>query len=983
MNFFYKFFFKYVVPKKYQKYKGFGDLKHFISDFLLFTRVIIFKCFTMSVAYTEIPSRNDYGPNAALAQTLTVLVMSCLLLNSSMGLFMQTLVLGDVYLNKNGAFSLTSTQASWFGGLIPLCYLPGSLLTGFLQDKIGRKYCMILANMPSFIGWLMLHLAVSPTMLFIFSMATGFSIGFVCTPVFSYIGEVTEPRVRGQLASISQGGFMIGSLVTSILGYFFKWRTVAFISSIIPIISIILVFLIPESPIWLLSRGKSVDAMKSLCWLRGWVEPREVKQEYEELVQYNKISGVHVANNSKKNVKFTSNKLSIKDPLIYRPLRLISVFFLVSIILSIIPCKPYLEHILTELGLKTNQSLILILLSFLQIFPCVMTSMVVKGHGKRFLTLLSVFANTTAVLIIGIYLILIKNQLLINVPWIFLFLFCWIYFFAYVLTCLPWIVLSEIYPNKARGIATGTSAAIYYLLTFILVKEYLSIEEYLSLEYTMISFGIIGIIGFIYLFLYLPETEHKTLLEIEEIFDSNKRVHILAVIAPTFQIINIGIMLFMPTIVISDFYQHENDDFSLTSNQLSWYASIICIYQLPGSLVSGFLQDKYGRKRCMILANIPSLIGWALLHYTTTPTMLLLSSLPLGLSIGISEAPVFSYIGEIAEPRNRGQLSSIANSGLMLGSVLGSILGCFFKWRTIALFIMLSPIICVCLILIIPESPIWLLSNGQTDKAKKSLCWLRGWVELPEVNEEYEELVQYIQLSGTHIREGSEKKTKLNFMKMIFKDPLVYRPLSMLLLFFFFSEILCIIPCRPFIKHLLTEVGLETYQSEILILLAVIQFVPCVVLILIVHRYGKRFLSLLSLTANTGGVLFIGLYLMLIKNEYLTCKPWIFLLLFCWIYFFAYILTLLPWMVISEIFPNNIRGVTTGLSAAFYYLYIFFSTYLYTSIESYLSLEYTMILFGVIGIVGILFLYVYLPETENKTLLEIEEIFESNKSVYQ
>lgn len=103
---------------------------------------------------------------------------------------------------------------------------------------------MILANIPSYIGWMMLYLATSPTMLFIFSIVTGFSIGFSSASVYSYVGEITEPRVRGQLASISQSGFMFGALLTSILGYFFKWKTVAFIGSIIPIICTILICLV-------------------------------------------------------------------------------------------------------------------------------------------------------------------------------------------------------------------------------------------------------------------------------------------------------------------------------------------------------------------------------------------------------------------------------------------------------------------------------------------------------------------------------------------------------------------------------------------------------------------------------------------------------------------------------------------------------------------------------------------------------------------
>ncbi|XP_050533262.1 facilitated trehalose transporter Tret1-like [Daktulosphaira vitifoliae] len=479
----------------------------------------------MSANYIEIPSERDYGSKATLAQTLAVIAQSLLLINLGMELLMPTIVLGDVYLNKNGEFLLTSTQASWYGSILYICHPPGSLISGFLQEKVGRKRCMILANIPSIIGWTFLHFATSPTMLFISSLSMGLSIGFNEAPIFSYIGEVTEPRIRGQLAAVAQGGLFIGSFLTSVLGYFFKWKIIALISVLSPIICILFVLMIPESPVWLANKGKNDKAIKSLCWLRGWVDSSLVKEEYKELIQYNQLSGTHHGEAIEKNINFTSRMMFFKDPLVYRPLRLILVFFLISQILSIIPCRPYLKHILTELGLVTNQSLILILFTALQIVPCFLTIIFVKKYGKRFLSLIGLIANTAALFVIGLYLMLIKNYFLTKKPWIFLILLCWIYSFSYILICLPWTVMSEIYPYNVRGIATGLSAAFYYFCIFCSTRVYLSVEEFLSLEYTMILFGVIGVIGSVYVYFYLPETENKSLLEIEEIFESNKRVH--------------------------------------------------------------------------------------------------------------------------------------------------------------------------------------------------------------------------------------------------------------------------------------------------------------------------------------------------------------------------------------------------------------------------------------------------------------------------
>lgn len=85
------------------------------------------------------------------------------------------------------------------------------------------------------------------------------------------------------------------------------------------------------------------------------------------------------------------------------------------------------------------------------------------------------------------------------------------YLYSYILFCF----------YRSRGLASGLCAGLSYLLMFVLTKSYLPIEMYLTLEYTIIVFGIISIFGLVFLYVCLPETENKTLLEIENFFVSN------------------------------------------------------------------------------------------------------------------------------------------------------------------------------------------------------------------------------------------------------------------------------------------------------------------------------------------------------------------------------------------------------------------------------------------------------------------------------
>lgn len=101
-------------------------------------------------------------------------------------------------------------------------------------------------------------------------------------------------------------------------------------------------------------------------------------------------------------------------------------------------------------------------------------------------------------------------------------LFCIISFSASIgLTPVPWMILSEVFPFKSRGIATGIAAALNYVLTFIATKTYLYLEKGLYLYGSSWFYGIVGVLGFFVTYFYLPETENRTLEDIEKHFSEN------------------------------------------------------------------------------------------------------------------------------------------------------------------------------------------------------------------------------------------------------------------------------------------------------------------------------------------------------------------------------------------------------------------------------------------------------------------------------
>lgn len=101
----------------------------------------------------------------------------------------------------------------------------------------------------------------------------------------TYVAEIAEPSIRGVLLTLAVWTAMLGYFVVYLMGALIEWRTAAAICIICPVLAMIAIFFVPETPYWLLARGRQADAVNSLCWLRGWVHPDAIAVEMQELKQ--------------------------------------------------------------------------------------------------------------------------------------------------------------------------------------------------------------------------------------------------------------------------------------------------------------------------------------------------------------------------------------------------------------------------------------------------------------------------------------------------------------------------------------------------------------------------------------------------------------------------------------------------------------------------------------------------------------------------
>lgn len=150
------------------------------------------------------------------------------------------------------------------------------------------------------------------------------------------------------------------------------------------------------------------------------------------------------------------------------------------------------------------------------------------------------------------------------------------------------------------------------------------------------------------------------------------------------------------------------------------------------------------------------------------------------------------------------------------------------------------------------------------------------------------------------------------------------------------------------------------------------------------RKFGRRILSIVSGIGMTIFMSGLSLYLFLIKNGTVISDNGIIPAACMTLYIFTSTLgyLVIPFVMVGEIYPSKVKDILSGLSVAIGYLFSAITVKTYPDMLRLMSIEGVFLFFAIISLVGVLFIFLFLPETKGKTLREIEDIF-SKKKVFE
>lgn len=416
--------------------------------------------------------------------------------------------------------------------------------------------------------------------------------------------------------------------------------------------------------------------------------------------------------------------------------------------------------------------------------------------------------------------------------------------------------------------------------------------------------------------------------------------------------------------------------FHLTDpSQQGWAMSCALVGCLVGALVSGWLSDRFGRKRLLIAAGL--VFGVSSIGTGMAPSFAVFVPWRIlgGFAIGMASSLSPMYIAEVAPAQYRGKLVSLNQLTIVVGILLAQVVNWLIAkpvapdatplqilqswngqvgWRWMFGVTAIPSVLFFVSMFFLPESPRWLAKNGAHERARSVLSRIGGESYGAQALRDIEATV-------------SNDANRVD-LRSLFEGRML-KVLSLGIVLAVLQQWCGINVIFNYAEEVFSAAGYTV--SDVLfdiVVTGTVNLVFTFVAIGLVDRYGRR---ALMLTGSAG----LAVIYSCLGGFYYFHSRGIHMLVFVVAAIGCYAMSLAPvtWVVISEIFPNRIRGAAMSIAVTALWVASFVLTYTFPLFNHSLGAAKTFWIYAAICVAGFLFVKARLPETKGKTLEQIED----------
>ncbi len=433
-----------------------------------------------------------------------------------------TAVISGTIAQVTQLFQLDALQQGWYVGCALVGSIVGVLFAGILSDKLGRKLTMVISAVLFSTSALGCALSADFTQLVIYRIIRGVGIGVVSIVSPLYISEVAVAQYRGRLVSLYQLAVTVGFLGAYLVNYQLLawaesgtqlsvdwlnkvfitevWRGMLGMETLPAILFFIIIFFIPESPRWLIVRGKELKAVNILEKIYNSIT--EAKSQLKETKSV-------LTSETRSEWSLLMKPGIFKAVIIGVCIAILGQFMGVNAVLY------YGPSIFENAGLSGGDSLFYqVLVGLVNTLTTVLALVIIDKVGRKKLVYYGVSGMVVSLILIGLY-FLFGDSLGVSSLFLLVFFLFYVFCCAVSICAVVFVLLSEMYPTKVRGLAMSIAGFALWIGTYLIGQLTPWMLQNLTPAGTFFLFAVMCVPYMLIVWKLVPETTGKSLEEIE------------------------------------------------------------------------------------------------------------------------------------------------------------------------------------------------------------------------------------------------------------------------------------------------------------------------------------------------------------------------------------------------------------------------------------------------------------------------------------
>ncbi|CAL5193592.1 unnamed protein product [Lathyrus oleraceus] len=400
-------------------------------------------------------------------------------------------------------------------------------------------------------------------------------------------------------------------------------------------------------------------------------------------------------------------------------------------------------------------------------------------------------------------------------------------------------------------------------------------------------------------------------------------------------------------------------DLSLSLAEYSLFGSILTFGAMIGAITSGPIADFVGRKGAMRVSSAFCIAGWLVIYFSKGPVPLDIGRLATGYGMGVFSFVVPVFVAEIAPKELRGALTTLNQFMIVTAVSVSFIIGTVLSWRDLAIIGMIPTAVLLLGLFFIPESPRWLAKRGRAKDFVAALQILRG--KDADISQEAKEIQDYI----TSLELLAKPKMLDLFQRRYLRSLTIGIGLMVCQQFGGINGV-CF-----YTSSIFDLAGFPSATGSIVY--AILQIIITGVGATLIDKAGRKPLLLVSGSGLVAGCIFTAVaFYLKVHNVGLGAVPTLAVTgILVYIGSFSIGMGAVPWVVMSEIFPVNIKGQAGSIATLVNWFGAWLCSYTFNFLMSWSSYG-TFVLYAAINALAILFIVVAVPETKGKSLEQLQ-----------